>query len=178
MPRDPTSVIIRPTRAADVVSVAHVHIAAWQTAYRGILPDAFLASLSQEKHEERHRRYLAKPGTIHFVAELPQHEVVGFVMGGTERSGDGKYRGEMYAIYLLAEHRRRGIGAALARRWAQTLRDGGINSALVWVLSDNQPAAAFYQRLGARELRQQPIDIGGISLRETAYGWDDLNLIP
>jgi hypothetical protein len=45
---------------------------------------------------------------------------------------------------------------------------------MVWVLADNAPAVRFYRRAGGTYLREQAIEIGGVSLKEHAYGWDDL----
>ncbi len=68
---------------------------------------------------------------------------------------------------------RRGIGAALVGRAAESLRAAGFNSMLVWVLAEN-PACHFYERLGGTRIRTQSITIGGIALEEVAYGWRDL----
>jgi hypothetical protein len=38
----------------------------------------------------------------------------------------------------------------------------------------NSPARAFYEALGGIAVRRQPIDIGGATLTEVAYGWPDL----
>ena len=103
--------------------------------------------------------------------------IVGFVMGGRERSGNLHYSGELYAIYVLDQYHRQGIGAALVRQWAGSLRQAAMNSALVWVLAENKPAIAFYERLGGRRLAEQMIDIGGTSLKELAFGWKDLSAL-
>jgi ribosomal protein S18 acetylase RimI-like enzyme len=169
--------MIRPTREQDIPSIARVHVESWRTTYRGIVADSFLDALSYQKHEDRHRRYMAQPGTVHFVAELPRDGIVGFLMGGRERSGDVQFPGELFAIYILDQNRRQGIGSALVRHWAASLRRAGLNSALVWVLVENKPAIAFYRRLGCRQLREQMVEIGGDSMKEFAYGWDDLTTL-
>lgn len=168
---------VREAREEDIPSIARVHVDSWRTAYRGIVSDAFLAGLSYVKSEDRHRRHMAQPGTVSLVAELPRDGIVGFLNGGSERTGDAQFPGELYAIYILAQHRRQGMGAALVEHWAADLRRTTVNAALVWVLADNKPGIAFYQRFGARQLREQMIEIGGVSLRELAYGWDDLSVL-
>jgi ribosomal protein S18 acetylase RimI-like enzyme len=169
--------IVRPAREEDIPSIARVHVESWRTTYRGIVADSFLAGLSYQKHEERHRKYMAQPGAVYFVAEFPRGCIVGFLSGGPERSGDLRFPGELYAIYVLDQHRRHGIGSALVRQWATSLRQATLNSALVWVLADNKPAVDFYGRLGGKPLREQMIEIGGASLRELAYGWEDLSIL-
>ena len=46
----------------------------------------------------------------------------------------------------------------------------------VWALEDNLPAVRFYQKLGAVQIARKPIDIGGASLMELAFGWPTLDL--
>lgn len=167
--------IVRPAREEDIPSMARVHVDSWRTTYRGILADSFLAELSYQNCEDRHRRHMAQPGAVHLVAELAHAGIVGFLSGGLERSGDLDFRGELYAIYILDQHRRLGIGSALVQQWAASLRRAALNSALVWVLADNKPAVVFYERLGGQPLREKMIEIGGVSLKELAYGWQDLS---
>ena len=168
---------VRPACEEDIPSIARVHVDSWRTAYRGIVADSFLAALSYQKNEERHRRYMALPGAIYLAAESPQAGIVGFLSGGPERSGDRHFPGELNAIYILRPHRRHGIGRALVQEWAATLRRAAINAALVWVLAENRPAIAFYERLGGKRLREQTIEIGGERLKELAYGWEDLRTL-
>jgi ribosomal protein S18 acetylase RimI-like enzyme len=174
---DAGGVIIRTATDADVPAMARVNVDSWRSAYRGIVPDAHLAGLSYPKQQERLRRYMATPGTVYFVADSIEAGVVGYVTGGRERTGDPQFTGEIYAIYILPQHHRRGIGRALIQAWTANMRQAGFNSALVWALADNMPAINFYQRLGARPVREQMIEIGGASLRETAYGWSDFGAI-
>jgi len=119
-------------------------------------------------------RYMATPATLHFVADSPDAGVIGYITGGKERTGDPDFPGEIYAVYILPQHQRNGIGRSLVNAWAKTLRQAGINAGLVWALAENIPAVEFYQRLGARPVREQMIEIGGVSLKETAFGWSDL----
>jgi hypothetical protein len=45
-------------------------------------------------------------------------------------------------------------------------------SMLVWVLAENY-ARGFYERLGGALVGEQEITLGGVALREVAYGWPD-----
>ena len=65
-----------------------------------------------------------------------------------------------------------GLGRALLMEVARWLYSQGYQSMLVWVLAANR-ASGFYERLGARKVGQQTIEIG-VSLLETAYGWQSL----
>jgi ribosomal protein S18 acetylase RimI-like enzyme len=173
---------IRPAALGDADALASVHVRAWRTAYRDILPDVFLEGLSVESRIDRWRERLANPaaGEYTFVAEVHAEdglrEIVGFAGGGPERDGflgsDGvRYDGEVYAIYLLAEWRGRGIGHQLMTPAARSLIDSGFGSIIIWVLHDNVNARHFYEALEGALIGEKPITIGQTQLSEVAYGW-------
>jgi L-amino acid N-acyltransferase YncA len=168
--------VIRPATLADAEAIAHVYVEAWRTAYRGIMPTAFLDSLSKEDRRDRWQAILTKnaPREFNFVAEQ-DGEIVGIASGGPERKGDPDFTGELYAIYLLDEHRGHGIGTALFQRSVETLVALGIKSMKVWVLRDN-PHRAFYERLGGELLLGEDIiELGGSEMVRIAYGWRRLS---
>jgi len=103
--------------------------------------------------------------------------VVAFAAGSPERSGDPKYLGELYAIYVLPAYQAQGIGRALMHAVAGRLAAAGHKGMLLWVLEANAPARTFYEALGGVVVRKQPIEVGGVTLPEVAYGWDNLELL-
>lgn len=158
----------------DAAAIARVHVATWRTAYRGLLPEEFLASLTDSHYTERWRRGIADPSSRVFVAE-DETETVGFASGGRERAGENGYGGELYAIYVLDRAQRRGYGRELVRAVVGGLRGMGFEDMIVWVLRDNTTARAFYERLGGEYVRTQPITIGPATLPEVSYGWRSLD---
>jgi GNAT superfamily N-acetyltransferase len=169
---------VREAGIDDAPAIARVHVDSWRTTYAGIVPADFLSRLSYEQREDFWRRTLtdAAAAQVVLVAQSPDGDIVGFASGGPERSGDPLYRAELYAIYLLHEVQRRGIGRALTLAMARRLLDQGHRAMLLWVLAQN-PARRFYEALGGKVLRVQEITIGGASFEEIAYGWDDLHAL-
>jgi GNAT superfamily N-acetyltransferase len=167
-------VIVREARPQDARGIARVHIDSWRTTYRGVVPADYLDRLSVDDRARRWRQNLAQPGDKQcvFVAEDDRGEIVGFASGGPERSGDPVYAGELYAIYLLQERQRQGIGRRLTRAVAERLSQYGMGSMLLWVLAAN-PSRRFYEAIGGQQLRTETIAIGGVTLDEVAYGWTD-----
>ncbi|EPZ52572.1 hypothetical protein N007_20490 [Alicyclobacillus acidoterrestris ATCC 49025] len=108
-----------------------------------------------------------------FVAVNDEGQIVGFADGGRERSGDPSYDGELYAIYLLKEHQRKGIGKLLFHHVVSHLASNHFYAMLIWVLYDN-PSRYFYESMGGQLIREQSIEIGEQQLRESAYGWRNL----
>jgi ribosomal protein S18 acetylase RimI-like enzyme len=165
---------LRDATLTDTPAIARVHVDAWRTTYRGLLPADYLANLSYAEREQQWQRALAADSpTRLIVATSEGGEVIGFVAGGPERSGDLGCTGELYAIYLLAEYQRQGIGRRLTHALVRQLRADNFASMAVWVLADN-PARHFYEALGGVALRAQAITIGSATLNELAYGWADL----
>lgn len=155
---------------ADAAAIAHVHVATWQTAYRGLLPDDFLDSLTETAYEQRWVRSLSDRAIRVFVAE-ESGAVVGFASGGRERAGERDFSGELYAVYVLPAAQRHGHGRQLVRAMVDALREMALPEMIVWALRDNARARRFYERLGGVYVREQPITIGSAVLQEVSYGW-------
>jgi L-amino acid N-acyltransferase YncA len=164
---------IREATVADARAIAEVHVTSWRVTYAGIVPDAHLAGLAVDEREGRWAKILTgQDGTFAYVAVDKNGQVVGFASGGPLREGDPSYAGELYAIYLLPDQKGKGLGRRLASTVAKRLAREGMPSMLVWVLADNY-ARGFYERLGGALVGEQVVNIGGVGLREIAYGWPD-----
>ena len=166
--------MVRPATPEDAPGIADVHVATWRTTYRGLLPDDFLASLSEEHYAERWRRVIGEGSSRVFVVDLPER-IVGFASGGRERAGESGFAGELYALYVLDGAQRHGHGRELVRAVAGALEEMEMPDMIVWVLRDNAPARHFYERLGGVYVRAQPITIGSATLEEVSYGWRRLD---
>ncbi len=165
---------IRAAVETDAGAIAHVHVESWQTTYAGIVPDAYLAGLDETLRAKLWSEWLSG-GTVVFVAEW-DGRVVGFAHGGANREGVGECDAELYAIYLLKEAQKRGIGAELLRAMATALLERNFRSMAVWVLEQNR-SRSFYEKTGARLVTSKVIDIGGTKLMEVAYAWADLKAL-
>ena len=117
-----------------------------------------------------------RPGVSYFVAETEGGDVVGFAAAGPESEGDRIYRGELYAIYLLEEFQRMGLGHRLVSCVTQRLLADGFSSMLLWALEDNHPACRFYESLGGKRVGRKTITIGGVDLVEVSYGWKKITV--
>jgi GNAT superfamily N-acetyltransferase len=174
------AIVIRQADISDSAAIARVHIASWQTAYRGILPDAHLDGLSGRIADRTARweqgfRTPEAPGGLTFVAEDGDAGIVGFAGSGPVRGGRTDFAGELYAIYLLGERRGQGIGRRLFARAVGHVRDLGLSGMIVWVLERN-PARGFYAAMGGTLVAgcHLEVTIAGVTLPEVAYGWSPL----
>lgn len=163
---------IRPARVEDASGIALVHVESWKTTYRGIVPDSYLASLNSESRAQNWKEQLDAGVSTILIAEDEGH-LVGFLCGGESRDKNLGVDAELYAIYILYQSQRQGIGRALVRSFAKQLANKGFRSVMVWVLEKN-PSVAFYTGLGGTQVAEKQIEIGGAQMTEIALGWQDL----
>jgi ribosomal protein S18 acetylase RimI-like enzyme len=176
---------VRRARPGDAVAIAAVHVAAWRSAYPGILPDDFLARLSVPRQAAHYDGAIRSSSTGVYVAtasgiDVPSGSgprVIGFATAGRARGGEASANclgeGEIETLYVLDDWRDRGIGRRLMRAAGAHLADTGCRSAFLWVLREN-PSRWFYTRLGGRPVAEAPIRVGGHPVMQTAFVWDPI----
>ncbi len=171
---------LRPARPGDAPAIARVHVETWRAAYAGIVPDAYLVAMTERKQALQWNNAIrgAVAPEVVLVAEsadLPGGRIVGFGSCGRarKRPRTGPGGGEVFTLYVAPDWQGRGIGRRLLHGLLAKLEAGGLNEALVWVLSDN-PARFFYEAMGARRVAERQEPFAGVELEEAAYAWDDL----
>ncbi|MEG9299104.1 GNAT family N-acetyltransferase [Mangrovibacillus sp. Mu-81] len=148
---------IRKAKPSDADGISNVHINSWKTTYKGIVSDGYLESLTVEDRRVKWEAILTGSHQT-YVCELYNGDIAGFVSIGKER--DEQFEGELYAIYLLKEYQRHGIGSALFKFAMSALKSKGHSNMLVWVLKEN-PSKYFYYSFKPVVVKQQKISIGG-----------------
>lgn len=143
---------LRLAAPADAPAIAALHIRAWQWAYRGQLPDAFLDELpaSLERRTVRWQEILSrgKPEERTWVAE-EAGQIVGFASIGPSREADAEAdTAELYALYLDQAVAGCGLGRMLLAHALANLRGRGYGQVSLWVLATNERARRFYAATG------------------------------
>jgi GNAT superfamily N-acetyltransferase len=185
-------ITVRQARPTDAVAIGAVHVAAWRSAYPGILPGKFLSRLSVPRQAAYYDSAIRGGVGVHVAtasgADLGSAEradggtrVIGFVSGAPARTGRPRGRdplpladGEIETLYVLDDFRERGLGRRLMRAASATLAEAGCGSAFVWVLRDN-PSRWFYERLGGRPAAESTIHVGGAPVVQMAYIWSPID---
>lgn len=166
---------IRPAGPADAAALAKVHVAVWQSAYRGIMPDSYLDALSLSHRQAFWDSLLAEPdpNRMVLVLEAEDGSLGGFLSAGSPcdlpAGGGALYRGEIYALNVLPALQGRGHGRRLLVHIANWLAERRMTPFCLWVLADNTRARDFYEVLGGATIAQRSITIGGARLTEVAY---------
>ncbi len=128
---------------AETRGKAYVHWRSWQEAYAGIVDANYLDGLTLETCERMARRW-----TDNILIAKDTDRVVGFAAYGGYRGADLENTGEIFAIYVLADHWGQGAGFRLMQE-ALSLLDRYPRVA-VRVLKENKRAIRFYEKCGFR----------------------------
>jgi len=168
--------IIREANLLDISKINKIYVNCWKITYKGILPEEYLNNISYKEKEDYLLNYFEKPKSKFFVSVNDNKEIIGFVAFGEESTGQVKYRGELYFIYLLKEYKGKGIGKLLINKAIDELEKSNIISMLIWALEKN-PTCKFYEYLGGTKTFERYSVYNGENFKDVAYIWDDIKTI-
>lgn len=166
---------LREAEPADAGAIAAVRVAGWRYAYAGVMPQAYLDSLSEAEDAARHRERLARPsspardllvtdddGTVAGWASCGPYRVD----GGTRRVEDA----ELYALYVRPDRIGTGLGRLLTDAVRDAVAEDGAERLFVWVVEENVLARRFYERAGfAADGGRDDFTVGGRVLSDLRY---------
>ena len=138
-----SSLLVRDAIPSDADAVARVHVRTWQTAYRGLMPDAYLDSLRADERARRYTFGLRDPASPQTLVAIDSGELVGFATVRTLPEEPGV--GELCALHVDPTHWNRRIGLALTEAARARLSEHGSRRARLWLLEGNTRAERFYR---------------------------------
>lgn len=160
---------VRAADTADCDALAGIHSEAWLGAYRGVLHGVDLQKMISRRGAQWWRGALARGVNIKVlsIADTP----AGYATYGPCRLKDTSMDGEIYELYLKPEYQGLGFGRLLFNNVRETLSSHSSTGLAVQVLSDNQPARAFYKAVGGKPTAKSWYRIGGRRLDLVIYAW-------
>ena len=137
----------------EIKGKGYVHWKSWQDAYKGIVDQSYLDSLTLEKCVD-----IAFKWPDNLMVAKDGDRVVGFVGYGKYHDQELPEAGEIFAIYILEEYYGTGVGKALMQAGLDELDYPAV---ALWVLKDNKRAIRFYEKCGFRlDGREKEIQLG------------------
>jgi GNAT superfamily N-acetyltransferase len=169
---------IRPATADDARAIAKVRIDTWRSAYRGVVPDAYLDAMDVDQSIALWDRVLAADGSAAsiYVADR-DGEVIGFAAANRLQEPKHGLDAELSAAYVRREFQRGGVGRRLVEAVARAQRAKGAKGLIVWAISGNKAARAFYEALGGTLIVEQPFEWDGVPLTEAGYAFADIDAL-
>ncbi len=159
----------------DAVAIGEVHVAAWRSAYPGILPEPYLARMSARKEAAHYAAAIRADAGVFVAIGGDPARVVGFTTTDLAREG-APADGEIQTLYLLDDFREQGAGRHLMACAAAHLAGLGCRSAYLWVLRDN-PSRWFYAHIGGKPVLEKTVGWAGATLIQTAYVFQPIDLL-
>lgn len=135
---------IRKATLGDIPALGRLLTTVWQATYRGIFPDSFLEYLEDEKWHNGLAQSIEKNASL-YVAESAEGRVVAMVAFGEARRAEFGQE-EIYAINVLPEFQRQGVGVALLEFALTELQQA--ETVYLHVVKQNVTAQAFYAKYG------------------------------
>ena len=136
------SIIIKLAETDDeLCGRGYVHCTSWQEAYRGIVCDRYLDTMTVEATTARARQFPENT-----LVAKDKDKVVGFAVYSKSRDEDLPDAGEVDAIYVLSEYYGKKIGYRLMNEACSRLSE--YNTIFLWVFEKNERAIRFYHKLG------------------------------
>ena len=171
--------VIRVARPGDASGIARLETETWRDAYPTLLPRAYLVQnlVTRSRWQQR----LQGGGRNVLVAESAPRRIVAYATWGPAgwhhraRPG-GPAAGQLYELYVHADHREKGIGRRLCAEAARRMASRGMGSLYVEVLEGN-PNRFFYEVLGARLVARTLHDFAGRRLATVVYLGTDLKTL-
>ncbi|SPB15899.1 N-acetyltransferase GCN5 [Caballeronia novacaledonica] len=161
-------ITLRTATSDDAALIASMHARSWASAYRGILPDAYLdRDLQGERlaHWNARMKDVAAGAASVFIAEH-EGEAVGFVCL-VEPDETGSVLVDN--LHALPEHRGLGTGTVMLDEAARWARARGARHLWLSVLEQNAAAIGFYESRGWRCAGREADHMAGIDLFSLRY---------
>jgi hypothetical protein len=97
---------IRTAQLEDALQIAEVQVGSWRAAYRGIVPEGLLESLSVEAWTELWQKRLSRVGEMINLVLVLGESVIGLAVAGPARDldRDPLRTQEIYALYLQSAY--------------------------------------------------------------------------
>ncbi len=162
----------------DAETIADINIKVWKTTYKNIISKASLTKRENQRESIIERICTLIKTNTYLIAKIDD-TIVGFILYGSLRDTsnlDNKKTGEIYAIYILDTHQRKGIGKNLMVHAIKDLISKEYKDLLIWGLKNN-PYTQFYEKLGGKKMSTREIKIFEDILIENSYYFEDIKSI-
>jgi GNAT superfamily N-acetyltransferase len=164
--------VVLPAQEADVTELASLHAESWRSAYRGLLPDAYLDGPVLPDRLDYWRTRMRDAASPHqlILKAVVDTAIAGFVC--VLLDSEPTWGPHLTNLHVKPALKGRGVGRRLfdaARSWAAQAAPG--QPMHLWVIEKNWPARRFYERQGGAAADTRVFELGGAQVPEVRYVW-------
>ena len=165
--------VVRAATLADLPGLARTHTRSIVKAYAEILhPDdlaIFTEANATSRFDERIRN-----GEHVLLGEV-DNVAAGNARWGELTVEDWPYQNLVHTLFVDPDFQGLGVGRALLSSCASHAKQKSHEGMMIGCLTSNHLALEMYKWLGAREVEEEPIQIGEHSYPNVFLAWDDLS---
>jgi GNAT superfamily N-acetyltransferase len=167
------SFVVREATLADCEAIGKIQAQTWKTTYKNILTDNFLSTIDESERAQAAIKRHSNPDIKTFVIAMDTTGLpVGFICMGPSREQNLIADVEVYAIYVLDEHQKLGLGELLLRRALDYLKSQNGKLAFISVFKNNFKARRFYEKMGGQFIGEDCAVIDEVQYETATYIWD------
>ena len=131
----------------DAKDLKKIHVSAYQTSYRGYIPDDYLDSMTASDEVVLRTAAFIEKTETYFVEE--NGEKVGFVyLDYPKEQGDAF---EIMAIYVHPDCQLKGVGRFVVNELSKMKKLAGFTKVIAWTMKEG-PSIGFYQKMGFKQV--------------------------
>jgi len=153
-------------------AIGRIGAASWQAAYKGIIPDSYLANVTPERRAAHIRKLLPLAIAEYYLFRVDGEDAGNAAIGRRHDEGVAVTIGEIGGFYFLPEFWGRGYPGEAMPFCVARLKELGFSAITIWVLEENLRARRFYEKHGfALNGNRKEITLGK-PLMEVQYQMD------
>lgn len=157
--------LIRDATTDDIEGIRRVARQSWRTDYPEILSRETAEEAVEEWYAlDRLEEEIESTDALIAVLETDDGDIIGFAHAVWDAR-----TGTILRLYVIPDHRGRGLGTDLLQRTVDALAERGVERVQTLVLSENEPGNAFYREFGFRKTEESRTTIGDEAYRENTY---------
>lgn len=162
--------IVKPD-ASESLEIAKLIKDGWNSAYKGIISDEYLANMNIEVISESWRQAIdANRSNIYVYKE--NNQILGVIRFGKAEKFDSNDMGEVFVLYVKPEEKRKGIGSQLLRYAQNQLVENKYKKMIIWCLKGNIQGSNFYKKHGGEKIEERDFIVRGTKVREDGFLFD------
>ena len=131
----------------DLDTAVAIHCEAWRDAYIGFMDGDYISRKNGTRREKWAAILADNPAGKHFLIRdrgIP----VGMISMDLPREDAEPHTYEVFGLYILPLHMRKGYGTAAFALAEERIRQMGYQRISLWILEPNERAKQFWEKLG------------------------------
>ena len=163
--------MIRKASINDVNGISDIVVRGWKTAYKGLIDDDFLNTVSTEEMNNKWRTYISSQNedNRYYVYEK-NDKILGIIRFGIpDDQKEEKYNAEIHVLYIDSNCKRQGIGTKLFEFAKDYFIKNNKRDLIIWCLKGNNQGINFYKKMGGRIVGERKAIVNNKEVEEIGF---------